>query len=517
MQDISPPRRGARRAAGRVTRPVGWVDLRNNSNTFTTNLMNITTNPHQDSDLPIVLEPRKLWSQVLIWLIMSMATSGIAWAAIAQIEQTVPATGKLEPQRAVQEIKAPTGGVIRNINIHDGQIVKQGQLLLKLDPTASAADLRSLLKLKASLLKENQFYTSGTVDESSTNNSALKMLLLLRRRLIAEDRANAQLTGNKSIARTSDPNQQQLSAIVRTENRARIAAATLQIQATQTQLRQTQTQLITAQQSLKLTENIRDRLKPIVAAGAVSMMQLQQREQEVLERRAEVEKLQGEQQRLQVTIAQSQKQLQQVTATTQKENFTKIADNQNRIAEIDTQIGRTQLENTKKIAELDGQISKAKLALAERELRAPIEGIVFNLQPRVPGFVASSSQPLLSIVPKDALVATVLLTNKDIGFVRTGMAVDLNVESFPTAEFGTLNGTLTWIGSDALPPTQERPYYAFPAKIRLAKQFVQQGDKLLPLRSGMAINASIKLRKRTVMSLFLDIFDKKFKSLESVR
>jgi hemolysin D len=480
--------------------------------------MNITTNPYHNPDLPIVLEPHKIWSQVLIWLIMSIATSGIAWAAIAQIEQTVPATGKLEPQHAVQEIKAPTGGVIRTINVRDGQIVKKGQSLLRLDPTASVADLRSLLQLRTAIVKENQFYTSGTVDESSTNNSALKMLLLLRRRLIAEDRANRQLADSKSIAaEKSDTNQQRLSATIRAENQARIAAANLQIQASQTQLRQTQAQIITAKQSLKLTENIRDRLKPIVVAGAVSVMQLQQREQEVLAHRAEVEKLEGEQQRLQVTIAQSQKQLLQVTATTQKENFTKIADNQNRIAEIDAQIGRTQLENTKKIAELDGQISKAKLALQERELRAPIDGIVFNLQPRVPGFVASSSQPLLSIVPADALVATVLLTNKDIGFVRTGMAVDLNVESFPVSEFGTLNGTLTWIGSDALPPTQERSYYAFPAKIRLDRQLMKQGDKLLPLRSGMAINGSIKLRKRTVISLFLDMFDKKVKSLESVR
>jgi hemolysin D len=481
--------------------------------------MNITTTgSRQEPDLPIILEPRKIWSQVLIWLIMSMATSGIAWAAIAQIEQTVPTTGKLEPQRAVQEIKSPTGGVIRTINVHDGQVVKKGQSLLRLDPTASAADLQSLMQLKAALVKENQFYRSGSVDDNSSNNSALKMLLLLRSRLMAEDRANTQLADNKSItAGEFDPNQQRLWATTRAENQARIAAATLQIRSAQTQLRQTQVQLITAKQSLSITANIRDRLKPIVAAGAVSVMQLQQREQEVLTRRAEVEKLQGEQQRLQITIEQSQKQLLQVTATTQKENFTKIADNQNRIAEIDTQIGRTQLENTKRIAELDGQISKAKLALQERELLAPIDGIVFNLQPRVPGFIASSAQPLVSIVPQDALVATVLLTNKDIGFIQTGLAVDLKVESFPESEFGTLNGTLTWIGSDALPPTPERPYYAFPAKIRLDKQFMQQKDKLLPLRSGMAINGSIKLRKRTVISLFLDMFDKKVKSLESVR
>ncbi len=481
---------------------------------------NITTAyPDQQSDQPVILEPRKIWSQVLVWLIMGMATSGIAWAAIAQIEQTVPTTGKLEPQRAVQEIKAPTGGVVRTIAVQDGQIVKKGQPLLRLDPTASEADLKSLIQLRASLIKENQLYDSTAAgSDSAIENSSLKTLLRLRNQLIAENHANAQLTDTALVTTGEfNPNQQQLLSANRAENQARITAANLQIQASQKQLLQTQTQLATAQQSLVLTESIRDRIKPVVAAGAIPLIQLQQQEQEVLGRRAEVEKLQGEQQHLQVLIAQSQEQLQQVTATTQKENLTKVAENQKRIAEIDTQLSRTQLDNQRKITDLDGQINKATLALKYQDLRAPIDGVVFNLQPRVPGFVASSAQPLLSIVPKDALVAAVFLTNKNVGFIKTGMAVDLKVESFPDSEFGTLNGTLIWVGSDALPPTQERPFYAFPAKIRLEKQFMQQGDKVLPLQSGMAISGSIKQRKRTVMSLFLDMFDKKVKGLESVR
>ena len=476
-------------------------------------MMNITTTfPNSHPDQPVILEPRKVWSQVLVWLIMGMATSGIAWAAIAQIDQTVPTTGKLEPQRAVQEIKAPTGGVVRSVAVQDGQVVKKGQPLLTLDSTVPEADLKSLVRLRASLIKENQFYDSAAAGAGTTENSALKMLLLLRSRLVAENQASAQLADKTQSTGEFDSNQQQLLSANRTENQARISAASLQIQASQTQLRQTEAQLVTAKQSLVITENIRDRIKPIAAAGAVPTIQLQQQEQEVLSRRSEVEKLLGEQQRLQVTITQAQEQLQQVTATTQKENFGKIAENQKRIAEIDTQLSRSQLENQKKITELDGQISKAKLALKYQELRAPIDGTVFNLQPRVPGFVASTSQPLLSIVPKDALVAAVFLTNKDVGFLKTGMAVDLKVESFPDSEFGILNGTLIWIGSDALPPTQERPFYAFPAKIRLEKQFMQRGDKVLPLQSGMAISGNIKQRKRTVMSLFLDMFDKKLKT-----
>lgn len=142
---------------------------------------------------------------------------------------------------------------------------------------------------------------------------------------------------------------------------------------------------------------------------------------------------------------------------------------------------------------------------------------MFDLQASSPGFVANSSEPLLTIVPSGNLVASVFLTNKDIGFVQKGMDTDVKIESFPESEFGSVKGKLVWVGSDALAPTQERPFYAFPAKIKLDRQSLFINGKQLPLQSGMGVNCSIKIRKRTVLSIFLDMFDKKVKSLETVR
>jgi hemolysin D len=254
-----------------------------------------------------------------------------------------------------------------------------------------------------------------------------------------------------------------------------------------------------------------------VAEGAISEVQAQKQEQEVLSRRSEVERLQGEQQRLKVNITRSQEQVKQVLATSDKEVLTKIAENQKRVAEIDAQLSRIRLENQKKITEIDSQISKAKVGLQYQELRSPVDGVVFNLQPHAPGYLANTTQPLLSIVPQDHLIASVELTNKDIGFIQPGMPVDIKIESFPESEFGSINGTLTWVGSDALPPTQNRSFYVFPATIELERQSMSNHEKILPLQSGMAVNCNIKIRKRSVLSIFLDMFDKKVKSLESVR
>lgn len=473
-------------------------------------------------DQPVVLEQPAIWSRVFVWLLVAVTTSGLAWAAIAKIEQAVPAAGKLEPQGSVKELKAPTGGVVREIHVKDGQVVKKGQLLITFDPTSPEADLGSLTTLRNSLLKENQFYTTAVSSSSQGEGlSDLGSLTRLRAALIAENEFyKAQMNGLNVNQRTGgeyNATQQQLLTSSRAEYRSRVTDAQLKIRELEKQLSQTLGQLTTAKKVTDLNQQILDRIEPVAKEGGVSQLQYQRQQQEVLTRQAETERLTGEQQRLIVQISQAREQLQNTISLSAKDVFTKIAENQKRIAEIDVELSRFRLENKKKIGEIDGQISKAKLALQYQELRAPVNGVVFDLQASSPGFVANSSEPLLTIVPSDNLVASVFLTNKDIGFVQKGMDTDVKIESFPESEFGSVKGKLVSIGSDALAPTQERPFYAFPAKIKLDRQSLLINGKQVNLQSGMGVNCSIKIRKRTVLSIFLDMFDKKVKSLETVR
>ena len=129
----------------------------------------------------------------------------------------------------------------------------------------------------------------------------------------------------------------------------------------------------------------------------------------------------------------------------------------------------------------------------------------------------TSSEPILKVVPDDALIAKVYITNKDIGFVKEGMIVDVRVDSFPFSEFGDVKGKLVWIGSDALPPDQIYPFYRFPAKVRLKRQSISINGRNVLLQSGMSVSGNIKLRERTVMSIFTDMFSSSVESLKFVR
>jgi hemolysin D len=201
----------------------------------------------------------------------------------------------------------------------------------------------------------------------------------------------------------------------------------------------------------------------------------------------------------------------------QKDLLTTIANNEKQIAEIDSQFAKLLVENEKQIAEVDNKLAQANLTLKYQELRAPTDGVVFELKAHAPGFVANPSEPILKIVPADNLVAKVYITNHDIGFIRTGMAVDVRVDSFPFSEFGDIKGKLIWIGSDALPPTQTRQFYSFPAKVRLNSQMLMAHQRKLALQSGMSLNVNIKTRKRTVMSIFTDLFTGQTENLKHLR
>ena len=91
------------------------------------------------------------------------------------------------------------------------------------------------------------------------------------------------------------------------------------------------------------------------------------------------------------------------------------------------------------------------------------------------------------------------------------------VDSFPAGEFGYIKGTLTSVGSDALPPDQDNRMARFPAVVSLQQQQVELGNRRLNLQSGMSVSANIKLRSRPVITLISDMFTKQLEGVKRFR
>jgi hemolysin D len=476
-------------------------------------------------DQPIILQQPNVWSRFIAMGIVGVTVAVVAWASLAKIDEAVPATGQLEPQGAVQPIQAPiNGAVVQEIFVKDGQTVKQGDLLIRFDPTAGASELRAAEQIRDSLKRQNQFYRSqlagATINPTEIQGLNLppEVLALTQNRaaLIEENRLYQVQLGGGSTANLSPDQRVRVQAGL-AESDTRAAAAQLEVSQFQQQLSQTQAQLASARSSLAIDEKIYSDLKPLLDDGGISRVQVVRQEQAVIESQAEVNRLAQEELRIQYQISQAQQRFANTVATSGKDLLDRIADNNKQIANIDSQLNKTILDNENQIAETEKRLSDAQLTLRYQELRAPTDGVVFDLQAKGQGYVANSNEPILKIVPGTGLVANVYITNQDIGFVSEGMPADVRIDTFPFSEFGDVKGTIVNIGSDALPPDQEYRFPRFPARIELDRQALSVRGSEIPLQSGMSVSANIITRKRTVLSIFLDQFTRKTDSLKNVR
>ena len=109
----------------------------------------------------VLVEPSSFWPKAITWSLISGSVFGIGWLAFATTEEVVVATGKLEPIGSVKSIQIPVQGVASEILVKEGERVKAGQILIRLDTEASAEKLKRSLeslnyKQEEFVLKKNE-------------------------------------------------------------------------------------------------------------------------------------------------------------------------------------------------------------------------------------------------------------------------------------------------------------------------------------------------------------------------
>ena len=360
-----------------------------------------------------VLRQSNLWMQAITWGLIGTTGFGVAWLALAQTEEIVVAPGKLEPIGSVKEIQMPLGGIAEQILVKDGDRVKAGQVLMRLDTEASEQKRKSL--------QDN---------------------LRLRRAQLALKQVELQ--------RYSGLNQDSINTLT---------------------------------EKVAFEKEILDRFKRLAVVGASAELQY-------LQQRNTVQEVEG---RLRETRLDGLRQ--------------------KAILGQDTQRLKSE------IASLQADLTETQVTLRYQELRSPVDGVVFDLKPKGPGYSAQSTETVMKIVPFKALEARVEIPSSDIGFVRTGMAADVSIDSFPATDFGVLEGSVRQVGSDALPPdpAKQQQEYRFPAKIQLASQQLKlKSGQQLPLQPGMSLTANIKLRKVSYLQMLLGGFQDKAQSLRRI-
>ena len=136
-----------------------------------------------------ILQQGRFWMRTVTWALIGSTVFGVAWLALARTEEIVVAPGQLEPIGSVQDIQMPVGGVADQILVQEGDRVKAGQVLMKLDTEASVEQRNSLektIKLKQEQLTLKQEEKRNTMQMNQEevvmleNNLALQAEILGR-------------------------------------------------------------------------------------------------------------------------------------------------------------------------------------------------------------------------------------------------------------------------------------------------------------------------------------------------
>jgi hemolysin D len=394
----------------------------------------------------------------------------LVWSCIGKVDIVVSAEGKLIPQTYLKIVQPADTGVIKEILVNEGDTVRAGQVLMRLDATISDAD-----------------------QEIAFREVALRQLQL--------QRIDAELAG-RPMAGKANPDS--LFAEVHEQGRARHQAYEDALSMERAVLAQAEAELEAANQQLvkleKLVPTYEDEeaaLVKLAGDGVVPRLQAVQKQRERIT--AEQDLLSQNRTALSLTskIAESQRRIARTTSEYRQQLLSERV-------EAQAALDRAQQELAK-------QDRRSELA----ELRAPQDGVIKDVATYTIGAVVSAGTVLASLVPVgDELHAEVLVKNEDVGFVFPGQPVKVKLAAYPFQKYGLIEGTVTRIAADATDAPQAQPATGddgpppplsatYKAIVTLSSQELRKGALHLALSPGMRVVTDIKQGERTVLEYLL--------------
>ena len=415
--------------------------------------------------------------RVVLYVALALFAVMLTWACFGQLDIIAVARGKLIPSSYVKIVQPADSGVLREILVGDGQEVKAGQVLLRMDTQVTDAD-------------------QATVETD----------LMLRRLQLR--RIESEMAGVPFTARPGDRPDliQQVTAQALANRRAY-----------ESQLESEQAALAKDEQDLSGAMDMESRLKQTVPIyqeteaahqnlakdGFISRLALLDKTRERIEKEQELKAQIHQVASLRASIEQSRKRLAQITSAYRQQLQNERSDANGQRLKLEQESGK--------------QAYRRNLL----ELKAPQDGIVKDLATHTAGTVVSPGTILLTLVPRnDPVKAEVWVTNEDAGWVEVNQKVKIKLAAFPFNKYGMVNGHVEYVSPDAaeLPDTRERdrkdtrehvmPPSGFRTLVVLDSPYLERDGKQFRVSAGMVVSAEVNLGSRTVMEYLLSPVEK---------
>lgn len=409
---------------------------------------------------PIIVEieesPVSPLGRTTFWVLVVIILTVSIWSYIGKVDIIIPSRGKIIPNGEIKIIQPLDAGVIGKIAVEEGSFVKKGNVLIEIDPSATAPEVES---------------TKKTLSEVSLEIKRLK----------------AAVTGRPFYASPEDDAsavalQASLYAASANELLKQIQVKKLDAQRVEEQIKTAKSQKANYKSLLDTAIKKEKRLKP--ALGIIA--------------RDEYEKVTSDIGTYKANIDESNNKLRELS----------YQSNQSFI-EADSIMQNYRKENIKELAEKEKQSTQLRANLKQmlfknkkQTITAPEDGYINTLFVHTVGGIVTPAQKLMSLVPsKSNLIIKADVLSKDIGFIKKGMDVSIKLDTFDFQKYGMVKGVVKDICKDSIDdPKQGSIYNIYITP--MTKELIVDGHKQ-PISTGMTLSAEVNVGKRRVIEFFI--------------
>lgn len=408
----------------------------------------------------------KAVSNLLLWLIGGFVVAFLLWASIVKLDRTVHAPGRVIPSSRLQVLSNYEGGIVSQILVRAGDLVRRGQPLIRLDRTQAGAELGSseatvgalqtkIARLEAEIAGRSPIYPNAATPEIAEQIGIEKSLHSARM---------SDLASLSSAARAREEQARRAVAEARFVYDARVSAR-------DSALRQL------------------EMMRPLVQRGIEPQLTLIQMENSAAVAGSDAAQALASIARAQSAVAEARASLTQVLGAWRAQAGADLATAQGELA------ARRQA-----MPALTAKLNRSTLT-------APVDGRVNRVLVSTIGATIGAGQPIVEVVPgADALTVEALVAPKDIASVRIGQHARVNITAYESGVYGGMDGRVVTISPDATVDERTGESHYTVRVSADAQNFRDPEGRRLQIGPGMTADVNLIGDKRSILAYILTPF-----------
>ena len=465
-----------------------------------------------------VQELPPLYTRLLAGTISAVIFGTISWAQFSEIDEVATATGELIASTQVRPVTALGNGSILAVKVKEGDRVTKDQIIIQRDPNFQQTDVNRLAK-SSKLIEDDLQRLQAERSGGKTAGTVLQDELLNSRLLdykAKQAAAAAEVKRQQSILTQAKVRLSRLQ-----EN---LANAKIGFTNVEKNLENAKSLRSMLDNNLSIAKQREENLRTLLEPGALTRVdyldakeRLNRVNTDIIRSSDEITKNQNNLTEAKDKVAslvkdvaaqfQEINQAEQAYQTVRNQNIRLTSERQ---SEILTQINKRKEELTT----VAGQLEQARKQKDGETIKAPVAGTIYKIK-ATKGPVQSGEE-LLSILPEgEEMLLEVKVLNRDIGFINQGMKAKVKIATFPFQEFGVVEGEVLQISPNAT--IDKELGLVFPTRIKLSKHSLNVRGQDVEFNPGMAANAEIVTRKKSVLTFIIEPITRRFSEAFSVR